>query len=226
MHCGDLRKRGKHPTPFPPRPAWQGSVRASIPTHKARPSSPYTEAGAVPAAAQGAAHAGKFGEENEPGPKPPRPAAVTARGPGPPDAVSRGSRAPPAPGPASRSLAAVGIARRRQRPLHSPATVTPARPRASPQRRAARERPGSASGCHPISKDPPFSARHRRPPRPAPAAPAPAAPPRLPQGAPRDLPRRSTPTASGPAGNGEAAGPTQHPPARGGRLPAGSPRPF
>lgn len=120
LHCGDLRKRGKHPTPFPPRPAWQGSVRANIPTHKARPSSPYNEAGAVPAAAQRAAHAGKFGEENEPGPKPPRPAAVTARGPGPPDAVSRGSRAPPAPGPASRSLAAVGIARRRQRPLPLP----------------------------------------------------------------------------------------------------------
>ncbi|XP_009324322.1 PREDICTED: COP9 signalosome complex subunit 4 [Pygoscelis adeliae] len=65
-HLGELRKCGKHPTPFPPHPALQVRARASISADKSRTSSPRTKSGAAQADPQGAArsppaaHAGKY----------------------------------------------------------------------------------------------------------------------------------------------------------------------
>lgn len=106
-------------------------------------------------------------------------------------------------------------------PSTNPATVTPAS-RPGPHliggwHRGSQESLGSICGRHRISKDPPFSPRHRRPLRPAPAAPAPAAPP----GRPAPLPFVERPSSSCPAakpqllpdrqGKGAAAGPAQTP---------------
>lgn len=161
------------------------------------PAGPQGPAGSPPAAS-----GSKFHEKDTPGPRPA--AAVTARdlrppGPesSPPLAAVSGGREKPGPAgprPSDRDYWHRATPATAAVPTTNPATATPAG-RPGPHllggwRRGGQEPPGSVSGRHRISKDPPFSPRHRRPLRPAPAAPAPAAPPGR-----RAPPRRRSPYA-------------------------------